>query len=300
MCYVKRLMLLFTLHRYDMVWIEKEVFPYLPSYAERLIYLFGKGYVVDFDDAVFHNYDQHKSPLIRWWMGDKIDFVMRHANLVWVGNPYLKERAEQAGAKHIEFMPTVIPAERYQLKKVHQPQPELPTIGWIGSPTTLKYLRALVPVLERLNKLHPFELLVVNGQKGIDFSGKVRHLQWTEDEEVEAIMQMDIGIMPLPDDKWERGKCAYKLIQYMACGLPVVASPVGMNKEVVCHGENGYLANNEDDWIQFLSILILNPGKRQVMGDKGHGLVHSTYTQEINFRRMREVLGGLDNKAFLK
>ncbi len=289
-CYWKRFLLLFTLRQYDLIWIEKEIFPYLPAYAERLISKLGRGYVVDFDDAVFHNYDTHKFVLIRRWMGDKIDTVMRHANLVWVGNPYLHDRSTTAGARHIEHLPTVIETKRYLVKKAHRPQPDRITIGWIGSPTTLKYLRRMVPMLERLNTLFPIEILVVNGPLGIEFSGKMRHIQWTEENEVAAILQMDIGIMPLPNDQWERGKCAYKIIQYMACGLPVVASPVGMNTQVIVHGENGYLADTEEEWIAYLSELICSPDKRQSMGNQGHDLVHREYTLERNFDKMLTII----------
>lgn len=289
-CYWSRFLLLFTLGKYDLIWVEKEIFPYLPSYAERLISKLGKGYVVDFDDAVFHNYDKHKVSLIRNWMGSKIDEVMRHSRLVWVGNPYLEDRAKKAGAIKIEYLPTVITAHNYLKKKAHFPQPNILTIGWIGSPTTLKYLKALVPMLEILNKLYPIELLVVNGTKGIEFSGKMRHLQWTEENEVAAIHQMDIGIMPLPDDHWERGKCAYKLIQYMGCGLPVVASPVGMNSQIVRHGENGYLATTEQEWIESLSELIQHPEKRQAMGASGFATVHANFTRDKNFLRMMAVV----------
>ncbi len=298
-CYWTRFLLLFTLRRYDLIWIEKELFPYLPSYAEWLISKLGKGYVVDFDDAVFHNYDNHKARLIRSWMGDKIDQVMRNANLVWVGNLYLQERAEKAGALDIRYLPTVITGSRYVKNKIHFPQPEMITIGWIGSPTTVKYLRGIVPMLEQLNKRFPIELLVVNGPKGVEFSGKMRQIVWTEENEVEAILQMDIGIMPLPDDKWERGKCAYKLIQYMACGLPVVASPVGMNNQVVIHGENGYLANTDEEWIDALSDLIQHPEKRKAMGDRGRTLVHADFTIENNFPKMVSLISDQATPAIL-
>ncbi|RPA68471.1 glycosyltransferase [Cyclobacteriaceae bacterium YHN15] len=187
-------------------------------------------------------------------------------------------------------------------------------VGWIGSPSTLKYLRSQKSILEKLGQEIPFTLLVVNGSEdkgkrekvkgqesvklgvesdelGVKSKKKLgmqlKHIVWTEEGEVEAIREMDIGIMPLPDDQWERGKCAYKLIQYMACGLPVVASPVGMNKEVVSHGENGFLAGTEEEWIDALKTLILDAELRKRMGEKGLELVKERFTVERNFEVMR-------------
>lgn len=166
-------------------------------------------------------------------------------------------------------------------------------VGWIGSPSTMKYLMGLMPVLEKLGEELEFGLLIVNGElriKNEELGGgfDIKHIVWTEEGEVEAIRKMDVGIMPLPDDQWERGKCAYKLIQYMACSLPVVASPVGMNQEVVRHGENGFLARTDEEWIQPLKTLIQDAGLRKRMGEKGLELVRERFTVERNFEVMKE------------
>jgi glycosyltransferase involved in cell wall biosynthesis len=242
--------------------------------------------VVDYDDAVFHNYDQHSLGMIRYWMGDKIDWVMRNAQMVFVGNPYLGDRALQAGAKQIQLLPTVINPDRYQRKEFTTS--EKVRIGWIGSPTTIKYLEDLKPVFQELQKTHDFELVIINSKAAewspMDF--EVSWIPWTEETEVASIRSMDIGIMPLSDNLWERGKCAYKLIQYMACGLPVVASPIGMNEEVVTAGENGYLAKDEKDWISYLGMLIEDATLRKKLGDNGYQLVSEKYTLNKNFEIM--------------
>lgn len=157
----------------------------------------------------------------------------------------------------------------------------------------MKYLMGLMPVLEKLGEELEFGLLIVNGElriKNEELGGgfDIKHIVWTEEGEVEAIRKMDVGIMPLPDDQWERGKCAYKLIQYMACSLPVVASPVGMNQEVVRHGENGFLARTDEEWIQPLKTLIQDAGLRKRMGEKGLELVRERFTVERNFEVMKE------------
>lgn len=284
--YLRRAKIIFTISQYDIIWIEKEVFPYLPPFAERLIKIFGKGYIVDYDDAVFHNYDQHKQWLIRTWMGNKIDSVMRNANLVWVGNAYLHARTITAGAKQARMLPTVVDLNKYNVKTDHSPS-DLPVVGWIGSPTTLKYVRHLFPTLVKLYEKASFKLIIIGKVSRIDYKGKWEVLNWSEENEAKYIQQVDIGIMPLPDSDWEQGKCAYKLIQYMACGLPVVASPVGMNKDVVRHGENGFLAASESEWIAHLTTLILDPALRVRMGLQGRKLVEEEYSLEKNCEKMQ-------------
>jgi glycosyltransferase involved in cell wall biosynthesis len=305
--YLKRFGILFSAWRYDVLIIEKELFPYLPAYAEFLLELFGKKYIVDYDDAVFHNYDLGKNWVVRNFMKSKIDHVMRYASLVFVGSKYLKERAIQAGAKRVVDLPTVIEGKKYfEFKGQRSKGNDLESVelgmwnkvldrvwvGWIGSPSTMKYLRRLISVLERLGEEVEFGFLIINGEltiKNKELGGKVevKHVVWTEEGEVDAIRNTDIGIMPLPDDPWERGKCAYKLIQYMACGLPVVASPVGMNSEVVTHGENGFLAASEEEWIQALKMLIQDAALRKRMGEKGLEMVKERFTVERNFEIMK-------------
>lgn len=288
-CYLGRLFVLFTASKYNLIVMEKELFPFLPSWGEYLLSKWSRGYVVDYDDAVFHNYDRHSNSMVRKAMGDKIDKVMRHAKVVLVGNHYLADRAKAAGAKQVVYLPTVIDPTRYS--QVSHPNNILLVIGWIGSPTTMKYLETILPLLERLFIQHAFKLLVINGGDSIlNYSGELEIYPWSEDTEVAAINKMDIGIMPLEDSPWERGKCAYKLIQYMACGLPVVASPVGMNKEVVIHGENGFLASTDQEWIDSLTELLINPHLRQTFGQAGQQLVQEKYTLEKNFEILKNVL----------
>ncbi len=295
-CYFRRFKVLLSTNKYDLIWIEKEAFPFLPSYAEWLLNKLGKGYVVDYDDAVFHNYDQHAHWLVRTWMGNKIEWVMRNARLVSAGNMYLQEYALDAGAKQMMILPTVIPLSNYPLKTTTTRSRI--RIGWIGSPTTLKYLASLAPMFQNLGKSYAIELLVINAPDvQIPEMGVPTHLiPWVEEKEGEMISEMDIGIMPLPDDKWERGKCAYKLIQYMACGLPVVASPVGMNKAVVRHGENGFLADTHAEWHHYLGQLITDPLLRTKMGKVGRALIEKEYTIELNFSKMQQAITSLLNK----
>ena len=232
--YVRRLLVLFSGLRYDLVWMEKELFPYFPAIFERLLSLIGIKYVVDYDDAIFHNYDMSRSGLIRKVLGRKVDTVMAHSACVIAGNEYLASRATQAGASRVEIIPTVVDHTRYRLS--HSKEAGNLVIGWIGSPSTQRYVVDIKDALQAVcGKLDARLMLVgATGEIVKQLNGlPVEVIPWSEDTEVENIAKMDVGIMPLVDGPWERGKCGYKLIQYMASGVPVVASPVGVNVDIV-------------------------------------------------------------------
>lgn len=281
--YMRRIWALLQVRRFDVVIIEKELFPFLPAFAERLLRVSGVPYVVDYDDALFHRYDLHSSKLVRGVLGRKIDSVMRHAAVVVAGNDYLAERARQAGARRVELIPTVVDTHRYQPRQA--PPNETPVIGWIGTPKTSRYLQPLLPVFEALQARMRVRVVAV-GARSEDFAGTpVETLPWSEESEVQSIQQFDIGIMPLPDSPWERGKCGYKLIQCMACGVPVVASPVGVNTVIVNSGKNGLLAR-DDEWEEQLTTLLQDPELRRSFGAQGRKDVENWYSLEVQAPRL--------------
>ena len=271
---------------YDLVWIEKEALPWLPPSIEKML-LRKVPYLLDYDDAVFHNYDMHPRPLVRILLGRRIDRLMASASLVTAGNEYLAQRARDAGARRVEIIPTVIDLERYTPKTDYAS--EVPTIVWIGSPSTVRYLATVAQPLAQLAARKKFRMRIIGGQielPGVD----VEYVTWTENSEVASIAACDIGIMPLADSPWERGKCGYKLIQYMACGLSVVASPVGVNTTIVQEGRNGYLANDAASWIERLEALLANPALREDMGRAGRRLVEERYCIQVVAPQLAECL----------
>jgi glycosyltransferase involved in cell wall biosynthesis len=273
--YVVRVWQLMQRSRFDLVWIEKEALPWLPAWFERTL-LRGVPYVLDYDDAVFHNYDLHPSVWVRRLFGRRLDRLMAGARLVVGGNDYLALRACKAGAPWVEVVPTVIDLVRYAAKVHSNHQVGIPRIVWIGSPSTVKYLAELQPALTSLAQRFQFTLRVVGAK--LDMPGvDVECVPWTEDTEVASIFQCDVGIMPLSDSPWERGKCGYKLIQYMACGLPVVASPIGVNTQIVRDGQNGFLAEGSDAWVAQLAQLLSDPILRETMGMAGRQDVEEKY-----------------------
>jgi glycosyltransferase involved in cell wall biosynthesis len=282
MLYLRRLFVLLSAFRYDLIWIEKEIFPYMPAFAERVLHWLGKRYVVDYDDAIFHNYDLSGNPILRRVLGRKIDVVMRHASCVVAGNDYLASRAQAAGAVRVELVPTVVDATRYSSKA--SSLAARPVMGWIGSPSTQRYVVDIAQTLTSLCQKHDARLLLVGASANIatEFPGlDVEVVPWSEASEAELIAQMDIGIMPLPDGPWEKGKCGYKLIQYMACGIPVIASPVGVNVDIVGASQCGLLAANAAEWEAALAKLLESPAQRLQLGRAGRQAVENWYSLSV-------------------
>ena len=288
--YVKRVGVLFSVFSYDRVVIEKEIFPFLPALAEWMLKLLGIQYIVDYDDAIFHNYDQSANPLIKKFLGNKIAKVMRFSGTVVAGNQYLADYAARSGAKNIEIIPTVIDLERYPIKQNTDADPCI--VGWIGTKTTFeKHLLPCKDWIKALQNQEPnIRFHIVGITEDMDLGKNVKYIRWTEETEVAEILKMDIGLMPLQDSKWEKGKCAYKLIQYAACGIPGVASDVGMNREVAVPGETGILASADEEWIQAIKTLKSNTELRHQLGRNARKIVQERYCIQQTSTKWKEIL----------
>lgn len=286
--YLNRFKIIFSIYKYDKICIEKELFPYFFSWFEQLLFIFKVEYIVDYDDAIFHNYDLNPNKIIRFLLKNKIGKVMKYSGHVLAGNDYLASKAKLAGAKRITILPTSIDMELYNSKNENENSKIV--IGWIGSPTTYKYVEKKIPLFNDLAQKYDFELQIVGAKKEAATEGFINYLPWTEKTEVELISIFDIGIMPLENSPWELGKCAYKIIQYMGCAIPVVASDVGMNTEVIQNGENGFLANTKKEWIEKLSYLIENKIERKKLGNQGRKLAENNYSIQKTFQKVTSIL----------
>jgi len=284
----RRLIGLIKCKRFDLIWIEKELFPWLPSLCESLIAHLGIPYVVDYDDATFHRYDTHPNMFVRRFLKNKIDIIMRHATVVVVGNHYLAQRAYKAGAKCVEHLPTVVDLKRYPTEE--HAKNGVFTIGWIGTPVTVRCLETIRPALSEWCRKNMSQLVVVGANSFELIGSSVAVHPWSQDSEVSEIQGFDIGIMPLSNDPWERGKCGYKLIQYMACGKPVIASPVGVNSKIVEHGVNGFLVRSKKEWIEALDFLYANPDQRYKMGKAGRKKVETEYCLQVTAPKLLAIL----------
>jgi glycosyltransferase involved in cell wall biosynthesis len=274
--YVRRLKSVLRAHEYDLLWIERELLPWVPNIVERFVLPAKVPYVVDFDDAVFHRYDMHPKVVVRRMLGRKIDAVMHHATTVIVGNEYLRERAVAAGARCVEVLPTVVDLARYTVRDWKAES--CPVVGWIGTPETQGFLGVVAPALAELLRTFCFKVVLVRANLKALPGVEHETVAWSEVSEVEAIRQFDIGIMPVPDYPFARGKCGYKLIQYMACGLPVVASPIGINSKLIDHGFNGFLASSKAEWVAGIGSLLSSSALSRDMGARGRRLVDEQYS----------------------
>ena len=286
--YLRRLGQLLQCRRFDLLWIEYELFPWLPAWGESLLAALRIPYMVDYDDAIFHRYDQHPRGLVRALLRGKVDTVMRRAALVLVGNEYLAERARRAGAKRVECLPTVVDVERYG--QVPDLAKGLRTIGWIGSPITAPYLALVQAALAEICQHGNVRVVIVGAQHVPLAEVPVETRAWSEQTEVKEIQSFDVGIMPLPDEPWERGKCGYKLIQYMACGKPAVASPVGVNRHIIADGVDGFLATTPTQWVQILQTLCQDSDLRERIGKAARRKVEREYSLQVTAPRLAALL----------
>jgi len=286
--YLNRLYWTIHYRHFDLVWIEKEILPWLPAWIEQLFFLHHMPYIVDYDDAIFHQYDMHHSRLIRFFLGRKIDRIMKCANAVICGNHYLEKRAKRAGAAWVEYLPSVVDTKRYHMIE-YKPKTTF-TIGWIGSPSTTEYLNLIIPALEDLCQDYTVRVVLVGSQKIESRNLNLTIRRWHERTEAEDIRDFDVGVMPLYHTPWTKGKCGYKLIQYMACGLPVVASPVEANLDIVQDGVNGYLVSGTNSWITALNRLKENAMLRWQMGKAGRRLVEEKLSLQITAPRLINIL----------
>lgn len=275
----------------DTVWLEGEIFPWAPEWLERMLLRDARRLVVDYDDPIFLRYDHAGSGVMRKVFERKIAAIMRRADVVVAGNDVLAEHARSVGAREVVRIPTVVDLARFPM-----PTPRAitapPVIGWIGTPQTRKYLDMVVPVLAGLVAAGRARVTVVGGGERHDLDPAFTSLPWSEDGEVAAIGDFDIGIMPLPDDGWARGKSGFKLIQYMAAGKAVVASPVGANRDLVDEGRTGLFATGVAEWTAALGRLIDDAGLREAMGRAARAETASRYDVHVVLPALVRALTG--------
>jgi glycosyltransferase involved in cell wall biosynthesis len=177
-------------------------------------------------------------------------------------------------------IPTAVALERYHIAPIHR-EDESFTIGWIGTGPNLRYLNVIRPALKRLNERFPIVLKVISSEAPNISECPVTFKSWRWEDEADDLASLDVGIMPLTDDPWTRGKAAFKALQYMAAGLPAVCSDVGISREVIQHGENGFLVNTADEWVEVLVTLARDRELRRRIGEKARATVARKYSLEV-------------------
>lgn len=267
----------------DLIWIHAELLPYLPFVFDKLVFRSGIPIVCDWDDAFFLKYDESPNALVRLLLSGKLEKLIARADAAMCGNGYLRDFASRYCARTLLF-PTVVDTD------VYLPQPtsrKQLVIGWIGSPTSWHNVRPVLPLLGEICAQTNALFRVVGagvGAEGDRFPG-MELVDWTEDREVAEVQGFDIGIMPLVDAPFERGKSGYKLVQYMACGVPAVASPVGANTSVMT-ADCGIFASTGAEWRDALARLLDDEDLRQRYGRSGRARAVAQYSLQLYAPRL--------------
>lgn len=288
--FVKRIGVLLRVKHYDLLFIEYELFPYFPSIFEFFLKIFNKKFLVDYDDAIFHNYDLNTNALIRSLLRNKIGRVMKYSSGVIVGSHYLYDYAVKWNT-NVFLIPTVVNLELYRNTIPVKNEKDF-VIGWIGSPSTSKYLIPLIDIFRRLGLIGvKFSFIGFDKDLRDKFEGlPVKWIDWSEKTEIMSIKTFSVGIMPLDDNPWTRGKCGFKLIQYMACEIPVLASSVGENKYIVKHGQNGFLLNSIESWYDHALTLLNEMNLLKEFGKNGFAMIQEKYSLEITSEQFVSII----------
>jgi len=274
--------------RYDIIFIHREACPFGPPFFEWLIYSLGKPIIFDFDDAIFlQNYNLANKFYRFLKFPSKTKEIIKMSSGVTVPNIFLKEYACKFN-RYVYIIPTPIDTDKF---KRSDRLFDKPAIGWIGSFTTAPYLKVIFNIMQRLSRKYDFTLKIFGAGEAIDMPGvRVENYDWYLDKEVEYFQSIDIGIYPLADTLWAQGKAGFKAIQYMSVGVPVVASSIGMNKEIIQDGVSGFLVSSDQEWFDRISQLIEDPSLRQKMGLAGRRVVEEKYSVKINAPKYLEIL----------
>ena len=292
----KRFRELSTLSGYDLIFVQREAFMLGSVFFERSIKKSGAKMIFDFDDSIWLMDTSEANKKFEWLKNPaKTSKNIAFADLVFAGNPYLASYAKKFN-KNVVVVPTTIDTEIYIPKPrvVNEYAPVV--LGWIGSITTIKHFEYALGFLKSIKSKYGNRVIfkVVGDPSYRNEELGIVGEEWLQDKEVELLNQFDIGIMPLPDDEWAKGKCACKGLQYMALEIPAVMSPVGVNTQIIRHGENGFLANSDEEWIEILSRLIESAELRKKIGIEARKTVETEYSvlsqREYYLRYFRQVL----------
>lgn len=275
----------------DLVFIQKKRLNWL---VWRLLRKAGWRTIYDVDDAVMYSSSRHRSPFSFTRMF-RFKSMVRHCDAVIAGNGYLKSLAEPLNA-NVHWLPTCMDLRKYEYRRPSASGGDASTgapvtLGWIGGRKSVPFLKTLIPVFDRLALTLPgLKLKIVCSDFLACQRLPVEKKQWREQDEGKDVATFDIGIAPLPDDVWSRGKCATKLLQCMSAGVASIASPVGAHAEIIQEGRNGALARTPQEWFERIDLLARNPSLRAMMGPAGRATVEERYSLSVCAPRMLEIL----------
>ncbi len=287
----KRWSILKELDRYDVVLLYREAIPIGPPLIERQIARRGIPIVYDFDDAIFlPNVSDANRAISFLKSTSRPAEIIRFSRHVMVGNEFLAQYARRYNPS-VTVVPTAVDTTRFAPRPQVSRPPGPLVVGWIGSPTTFHYLESIAPLLQDVATRHPFVLRVSGAGKPVRFPGvSVQEEPWSLDREVTLFNTCDVGVYPLDDDDWARGKCGFKAIQFMACGVPTVAAAVGVNREIIRDRENGFLATTAADWVAKLERLLSDAALRERFARAGRETIETRYSSRITAPMVAQII----------
>jgi glycosyltransferase involved in cell wall biosynthesis len=279
--FVKRLKDYFRGDEFDIIFIFREAFFTGSTFFEKLFKRSKAKLVFDFDDAIWiENVSEANKAFSFLKNASKTGEIISICDMVFAGNSYLKSYAEQFNS-HVVIVPTTIDTTVYApARESSRMGSDKICIGWSGSITTIQHFEYAIPFLKKIKDKYKDQIVikVIGDGSYINEELQIAGLPWIKSDEIRELSSFDIGIMPLPDDEWAKGKCGLKGLQYMALGIPTIMSPIGVNKDIIQDGENGFLATTEEVWVDKIERLINNQQLRIEMGRKGRETVEAHYS----------------------
>ena len=293
--YLKRFIDVYKIKNYDAVYLFRESCFLGPPIFEFIIFkVYKKKVIFDFDDAIWLSNFSEANRMWRWLKFPlKTNFFLKNSFIVTAGNNYLATYATRFNS-NVFVVPTTIDTSYHINTKTHTKKDKV-IIGWTGSETTIKYFEQEKEMIFDLIKKYPdsIEFRVISNKPSELKHDQIRFVEWRKETEVEDVAVFDIGIMPLTNDEWARGKCGFKGLQYMALGIPAVVSPVGVNTEIIIKGVNGFLADSTHEWNTILSALIEDEVLRNEIGKEGEKTIRNFFSVNSQQDKYLEIFGKL-------
>lgn len=284
---IKRLNNLKQANNFDIIFVQREAFMIGTVFFEKQFSKSKAKLVFDFDDSIWLMDTSNANKMWEWMKSTKkTGKIISHSNLVFAGNQYLSDYAKQFNT-NVKIIPTTIDTEFYKRKQSYTDNEKI-CIGWSGSATTIKHFEQSVSILKKIKQKYGNKVFFkVMGDPNYENEElQIKGIPWINDTEVDVILSFDIGIMPLPNDEWVKGKCGLKGLSYMALEVPTIMSNIGVNPEIIEDGVNGFLAKTEEEWIKKISLLIDSFELRKKLGENARKTVierYSTISQQRNY-----------------